>query len=73
MDIKEALLQSKQLDQLVYLDPPKETNVPPGYFCKLSKWVYSLSDASRSYYLPLKEKLIKSGAVASKYDQTIFT
>ena len=48
MDIKTAFLQSKKLDRLVYLDPPKEANVPPGYIWKLSKCVYGLTDASRS-------------------------
>ena len=48
MDIKTAFLQSKELDQLVYLDPPKKANVPPGYIWKLSKCVYGLTDASRS-------------------------
>ena len=41
MDIKTAFLQSKQLDRLVYLDPP-------GYIWKHSKCVYGLADASRS-------------------------
>ena len=31
MDIKTTFLQSKQLDQPIYLLPPKEANVPPGY------------------------------------------
>ena len=34
--------------------------------------VYSLTDASKSWYLTLKEELLKSGAVVSKYDQAIF-
>ena len=58
---------------MVYLEPPKEANVPPGYIWKLSKCVYDLSDASRSWYLTLREELLKSGAVVSKYDQAIFT
>ena len=73
MDIKSAFLQSKELDPLVYLDPRKEANVPPGYIWKLSKCVYGLTDASRSWYLTLWEELLKSGAVVSKYDQAIFT
>ena len=72
MDIKTAFLQSKELDRLVFLDPPKEANVPPGYIWKFSKCVYGLTDASRSRYLTLKEELLKSGAVVSKYDQAIF-
>ena len=39
MDIKTAFLQSKELNWLVYLDPPKEANMPPGYIWKLSKWL----------------------------------
>ena len=48
MDIKTAFLQGEELDWLVYLEPPKEANVPPEYIWKLSKCVYGLSDASRS-------------------------
>ena len=73
MDMRTAFLQSKKLDQLVYLDPPKEVNVPPGYIWELSKCVYGLTGASRSWYLTLRVKLLKSGAVVSKYDQAIFT
>ena len=73
MNIKTAFLQSKQLDRLVNLDPLKEANVPPGDIWKLSKCVYGLADASKSWYLTLREELMKSGAVTSKYDQAIFT
>ena len=73
MDIKTAFLQSKGFDRLVYLDPPKEANVSPGCIWKLSKYVYGLTDASRSWYLTLREELLKSGVVVSKYDQVIFT
>ena len=73
IDIKTAFLQSKELDQLVYSDPPKEANVPPGYIWKLSKGAYGLTDASRSWYLTLREELLKSGAEILKYDQAIFT
>ena len=31
IDIKTAFLQSKQLDWQIYLLPPKEANVSPGY------------------------------------------
>ena len=73
MDIKTAFLQNKQLDLPIYLLPSKEANVPSGYIWKLSKCVYSLIDASRSWYLTLREELIKQGASPSKYDQAIFT
>ena len=73
MDIKTAFLQSKELDHLVYLDTPKEANVPSGYIWKLSKCIYGLTDTSISWYQTLKEELLKSGTVVSKYDQAIFT
>ena len=73
VDIKTAFLQSQELDRLVYFDPLKEANGPPGYIWKLSKCVYGLTDASRSWYLTLEEELLKSGAVVSKYDQAMFT
>ena len=73
MDIKTAFLQSKKLDRLIYLLPPKEANVPTGYIWKLSKYVYGLTDASRSWYLTLREELVKLGVTPSKYDQAIFT
>ena len=73
MDIKTAFLQSKKLDRPIYLFPPKEANVPTGYIWKLSKCVYGLTDASRSWYLTLREELVKLGATPSKYDQAIFT
>ena len=73
MDIKTAFLQSKQIDRLVYLEPPHEAKVPPGYVWKLSKCVYGLTDASRSWYLTVKDELLKLGAVASKLDEAIFT
>ena len=58
MDIKTAFLQSKELDWLVYLDPSKEANVPPGYIWKLSNCVYGLTDASRSWYLEVYKEVI---------------
>ena len=73
MDIKTAFLQCKKLDQPIYLLPPKEANVPTGYIWKLSKCVYGLTDASRSWYLTLREELVKLGVTPSKYDQAIFT
>ena len=47
--------------------------MPPGYIWKLSKFVYGLTDASRSWYLTPREEILKSGAVVSKHDQAIFT
>ena len=73
MSIKIAFIQGKELDWLVYLESPKDANVPPVYISKLTKCVYALSDALRSLYLTLREESLKSGAVVSKYDQAIFS
>ena len=73
MEIKTSFLQSKQLDQLIYLLSPKEANVPPGYTRKLSKCMYRLTDASRSWYKTLSEELVNLGVTPSKYYQAIFT
>ena len=73
MDIKTAFLQSKQFNRLVYLNPPPEANVPSGYIWKLLKCVYGLTDASRSWYLTVKDELLKLRAESSKYDEAIFT
>ena len=43
------------------------------YLEALQVCIYGLTDESRSWYLKLREELLKSGAVVSKYNQSIFT
>ena len=73
MDIETAFLQGKNFDRQVYLSPPSEASVPEGYLWKLCKCAYGLSDASRTWYLTVRDELMKLGAVPSKYDQAIFS
>ena len=73
MDIETAFLQGKKMNRPVYLHPPPEANVPDGYIWKLQKCVYGLSDASRMWYLTVREELMKLGAVPSKHDQAIYS
>ena len=73
MNQKTLFLQSKQLDWLGYLNPPEEANIPTGIIWKLSKCVCVWPDASKSWYQTLRKELMKSGAVASKYDLAVFT
>ncbi len=73
MDVKTAFLQSQSFDRPVYLIPPVEAKVSNVYIWKLAKSVYGLSDASRSWYLTVKNSLLKLGAQVSKHDQAIFT
>ena len=73
MDIKTAFLQSKPIERVVFVEPPPEAKVPSGHIWKLLKCVYGLTDASRSWYLTVKNQLNKLGAVASKLDEAIYT
>ena len=73
LDVKTAFLQGDKMDRTVYLLPPPEAKCEKGKIWKLSKCVYGLSDASRSWYLTVKKELIKLGAEMSKLDQAVFT
>ena len=73
MDIKTAFLQGKKFDRIVHVVPPSEAEVPRGCLWKLNKCVYGLSDASRVWYMTVKEELLKLGGNVSKHDEAIFT
>ena len=71
LDIKAAFLQGNKIIRDVYINPPKEFR-KPGVLWKLNKVVYGLCDASRSWYLRIKEELIKLGMTRSKLDGSVF-
>ena len=73
LDIKTAFLQSEKMDRPVHLLPPPEAKCKVGKLWKLSKCVYGLNDASRSWYLTVKKELLQLGAEMSKLDQAVFT
>ena len=73
MDIKTAFLQGMTFDRDVYVSPPPEAEVPSGFVWKLKKCVYGLSDASRVWYLTVRQELLKLGAKVSVHDEAIFT
>ena len=70
LDIKTAFLQGKEIEREVIVQPPKEANTENLW--KLSKTVYGLADASRSWYLKLKKELLNLGGQAVQLDQGIF-
>ena len=70
IDVKTAFLQGKDLERTVYVRPPKEAHTDKIWH--LRKCVYGLSDASRYWYLKVREELIKLGATPSKLDHGIF-
>ena len=73
LDVKTAFLQGKKLEREVFLDPPKKAEVLKGKIWKLNKCVYGLSDASREWYLTVRQELKHLGGRVSKHDQAIFT
>ena len=70
INIKTAFLQGKQFERTVYLCLPKEANTSSIW--KLQKCVYSLADASRYWYLHVREELVRLGAKLNKIDPGIF-
>ena len=54
IDIRAAFLQSKELKREVFVVPPKDI-VKPGILWKLKKPLYGLNDASRRFWLRVKE------------------
>ena len=71
MDVKAAFLQSKELDRVVYVKPPRNLK-KAGVIWQLEKPAYGLNDSPRNWYNSLKEFLLSLGCVVSKYDPGLF-
>ena len=71
LDIKAAFLQGQNLDREIYLKPPKEAQCS-GKLWRLKRCVYGLNDASRFWYLRVKEELTRLECQKSKYDSALF-
>ena len=73
IDIKSAFLQGKNIERDVYLRPTtQKAGVDKNCVWKLNTCIYGLSDASRHWYLSVKDELIKLGVKCSKYDPAVF-
>ena len=72
LDIKAAFLQGKPISREVYLKPPREAKMK-GKLWKLKQCVYGLDDASRKFYLKVKEELLKLGCEVSRLDPAVFS
>ena len=70
IDIKRAFLQNKEIDRIIYIKPPPEANT--NKIWKLRKCIYGLSDASRQWYITLKQEMTKLGVQISKVENGIF-
>ena len=71
LDIRSAFLQGETLDRDVYLRPPVEAGLH-GKVWKLQKALYGLGDASRKWYLKVKNILLRLGVKMSIYDEALF-
>ena len=71
IDIKSAFLQGKSIDRIVYLSPPRESK-ENNVVWKLNTCIYGLTDASRNWYLRIKDELLKLDVKASKNDPAVF-
>ena len=70
LDIKSAFLQGKMIERDVFVLPPSE--VKSNKIWKLKKTIYGLSDASRMWYLRVKEVLREMNCSMSIYDEALF-
>ena len=70
LDIKSAFLQGQDIKRDLYLMPPPEAATKNVW--KLKKTIYGLNDASRKWYLKVKETLEEFGMTMNKYDEALF-
>lgn len=72
IDIKAAFLQGKNIDRDIFVQPPKESGLDNSVVWKLNKCVYGLVDASRNWFLSVKNELIQLKCEQSKLDPALF-
>ena len=71
IDIKAAFLQSNELDRDVILEPPADIK-KEGIVWRLVKPLYGLKDASRKFWLRMKEIFSKEGFKSVKGDKAFY-
>ena len=71
MDIRAAFLQAKKLDREVFVRPPDDIK-KEGKIWKLLKPLYGLDDASRKFYLKVKETLQELGLKTIPGDEAFY-
>jgi len=70
-DVKTAFLNSN-LDKPVYMRPPKDIKLPPGFCLMLIRALYGLKQSPRAWYQKLRNTLINWGWRMSAYDPCVF-
>ena len=71
IDIRVAFLQARELDRDVFLMPPKDIR-KEGYVWKLKKPLYGLNDASRKFWLRVKELFGELGLQRLEGDEAVY-
>ena len=71
IDVKTVFLESKPIEKEVYVILPQGANEKDNLIWKL-KCVYGLGDASRNWYLSIKEKLEELKVKCCKSDPALF-
>ena len=71
LDVTSAFLQGYPLKRDVFIHPPPERK-RDGYIWKLKKSCYGLYDASRNWFLAVKEALVKMGMRSLSGDDAVF-
>ena len=71
MDKTAAFLQARELDRDVFLMPPKDIR-KEGYVWKLKKPLYGLNDASRKFWLRVKQLFAGLGLQRLEGDEAVY-
>ena len=71
MDIPAAFLQAKELEREIYMVPPKDVK-KESVIWKLKKPLYGLNDASRKFWLKVKEVFGKMGLKKLDGDEALY-
>ena len=71
MDIRAAFLQAKELDRDVFMVLPKDVK-KESVLWKLKKPLYGLNDASRKFWLKVKEVFSKMGLKRLEGDESMY-
>ena len=71
LDVKSAFLQGLPINRDIYVQPPEEA-CDEGYVWKLKKSAYGLYDASRRWFLAVKELLLSLGMKQAKGHEAVF-
>ena len=71
IDIKAAFLQGRPIDRDVFVLPPEEAR-EEGFIWRLRKTAYGLIDAARSWFMSVKDELLKAECKQSQLDKAVF-